>query len=181
MALTATMHRLHVGLSDVERNVYEELDLRLARHPSESMRYLVLRTLAYALSYEEGIAFSRGLSVDDEPAVWIKDPTGTITAWIEVGAPSADRLHRASKAAGRVAIFTSDVRAVKREASSRAIHKADAIDVYAVETSLLDALSDAMERNTRWELTRTGEQLYVGVAGKSHEGTIVRHALHDEA
>ena len=75
MALTSTMYRLEIELSDVDRSTYATLDLRLARHPSESARYLLTRTLAYCLSYEEGIAFSKGgLSASDEPPVAIWDP-----------------------------------------------------------------------------------------------------------
>src|SRR5580692_306737 len=100
MALTATMHHVEVELSDVDRGVYESLDLRIARHPSESGRYLVTRLLAYCLSYEEGIAFSKGgLSSADEPPIAIRDATDTLLAWIDVGSPSAERLHKAAKAA----------------------------------------------------------------------------------
>src|SRR5882757_10648038 len=76
LALTATVHHLVITLSDVDRNVYEKLDIRVARHPSESARYFWQRTLAYCLSYEEGIAFSKsGLSDAEQPPVSIHDPT----------------------------------------------------------------------------------------------------------
>src|SRR5512139_3598354 len=106
MALTATMHRLKVQLSDADRGVYEALDLRLAQHPSETSSYLVTRALAYCLCHEEGIEWSHGLSHVDEPALWVKTPDGRITSWIEVGLPGAERLHRASKAAAKVVVFT---------------------------------------------------------------------------
>ena len=78
MALTATVYHVQINLSDVDRGVYTALDLRLARHPSETMRYLLTRTLAYCFSYEEGIAFSKGgLSSTDEPPVSIRDRTGS--------------------------------------------------------------------------------------------------------
>src|SRR6478752_3381293 len=108
MALTATMYHFQITLSDVDRGVYEGLSLRVAQHPSETMRYLLTRTLAYCLSYEEGIAFSKGgLSATDEPPISVRDPTGLLLAWIDVGAPSAERLHKASKAARRVAVWSS--------------------------------------------------------------------------
>src|SRR3954464_6177041 len=107
MALTSTVYRLNITLSDVDRGVYEKLEVRTGRHPSESARYFWQRTLAYCLSYEDGIAFSKGgLSDAEQPPVSIHDPTGVFVAWIDVGSPSADRLHRASKAARRVALFT---------------------------------------------------------------------------
>jgi uncharacterized protein YaeQ len=132
MALTATMYHLHVALSDVDRGVYEALDLRLARHPSESERYLLTRLLAYCLSYEEGIAFSKGgLSSASDAPITVTDPTGALLAWIDIGSPSAERLHKASKLAPRVSLFTAaDLPSLRREAASRPIHRLADIDVW---------------------------------------------------
>ena len=97
MALTSTIYNATVELSDVDRGVYETLDMRLAMHPSESPAYFATRLLAFCLEQTEGIEFSPGgLSSPDEPAIVVRDLTGRLTAWIEVGAPDADRLHRAS-------------------------------------------------------------------------------------
>src|ERR1041384_539819 len=102
MALTATLYTLDVQLADVDRGVYETFPLRLARHPSETLDYMLTRTLAFCLEYQDGIAFADGgVSAVDQPAVVVRDPTGRLTAWIEVGAPDAKRLHRGSKLAGR--------------------------------------------------------------------------------
>src|SRR4051812_10854748 len=106
MALTATMYRFAVQISDVDRGVYETLDLRVAQQPSETAEYMLTRVLAFCLEYTEGIALTEGVASGDEPAVLVRDLTGRITAWIEVGAPDADRLHRGSKLAGRVALYT---------------------------------------------------------------------------
>lgn len=172
MALTATVHHVQVALSDVDRGVYETLDLRLARHPSESMRYLVTRLLAYCLSYEEGIAFSKGgLSSTDEAPIAIRDRTGLLLAWIDIGSPAAERLHKASKAARRVAIFThQDLAALRREAS--AIHRADAIEVLRFDTSFLDELEAHVGRNTKLELVRNEGHLYATVDGRNIEGEL---------
>lgn len=179
MALTATLYHLHVALSDVDRGVYEALDLRVARHPSETMRYLLTRTLAYCLSYEEGIAFSKGgISSTDEPPIAVRDPTGLLLAWIEVGAPSAERLHKASKAAGRVALFTpAPLALLRREAATRAIHKVEAIDVWRLDPSFLDALEPKIDRNAKIELLRNDGQLYVTVEGGTIEGELTRASL----
>lgn len=170
MALTATMYRVQVALSDVDRGVYEALDLRLAQHPSESLRFLVTRLLAYCLSYEEGIAFSKGgLSATDEPPIAVRDPTGILLAWIDIGAPSAERLHKASKAARRVSIFThQDLAALRKEAAS--IHRAEAIEVMRLEAAFLDAIT--LERNTKLELVRNEGQLYVTLDGRNIEGEL---------
>src|SRR5450432_571635 len=167
MAQTATIHHFEIALSDVDRSVYETLELRVARHPSESARYLVTRTLAYCLAYEEGIAFSKGgLSSAEEPPIAVRDPTGILLAWIDVGLPSAERLHKATKAARRVAVFTHvDPPLLRREASSRAIHRLDEIEVYRFEPALLDAIEGAIDRSTELEIVRTDGRLYVTVEG----------------
>lgn len=165
MAPSATIYRLGIALSDVDRSVYESLDLRVARHPSESARYFWQRTLAYCLSYEEGIAFSKGgLSDSDEPPVSIVDPTGILLAWIDVGSPSADRLHRASKAARRVALFSATERVLlEREAASRKIHALDEIAVFLLDGSFLDTLETHLQKHVELELVRSDGTLYVTV------------------
>ena len=104
MALTSTVYNFNIDLSDADRGVYETLDLRVARHPSESEEFLVARLLAYCLEYQQGIEFSRGLSDADEPPIAVRDLTGAMRAWIDIGTPSADRLHKASKSTARVCV-----------------------------------------------------------------------------
>ncbi len=106
MALASTIYNVPVELNDVDRGVYQSLALRLAKHPSETVEYMASRLLAYCLEYTEGIEMTAGLSDGDEPAIVARDLTGKITCWIEVGLPDADRLHRASKLAQRVAVYT---------------------------------------------------------------------------
>lgn len=178
MALTATMYRLKVQLSDSDRGVYEELDLRLAQHPSETESYLVTRALAYCLYYEEGIAFSRGLSTVDEPAVWVRSLDGRLLCWIEVGTPSGERLHRASKACPRVVVFTHhDPALLQREVQRTSVHRLEHIEAYAPARSLIEALAARLTRNMQWELSRAGGQLYVTVAGETFEGALAQVVL----
>lgn len=182
MALSATVYHLEIALSDVDRNVYETLDLRVARHPSESMRYFLTRTLAYCLSYEEGIAFSKGgLSQTDEPPVAVRDLTGVLLAWIDVGAPSAERLHKASKAARRVALFTStDWTMLRREASTRVIHKLEDIEVWHVAPAFLDAVETKLERRSTLELLRNDGNLYATIDGTTIDGALTKGSLTTE-
>ncbi len=183
MALQATVHRFVVTLSDVDRQVYETLDLRVARHPSETMRYLLTRLLAYLLSYEEGIAFSKGgLSATDEPPVSLHDPTGILLAWIDVGVPAGDRLHKASKAARAVRVFTlADMALLRKEAAARPIHKVDEIEVWRIDPALVDALALKVEKHTTLEVVRNDGTLYVTVDGVSLEGGISRERLGEGA
>lgn len=179
MAIKATVYHWQVTLSDVDRGVYEALDLRLARQPSESMRYLLTRAIAYCLCYEEGIGFSKGgIASSDEPPLSIRDGSGTIRTWIEIGAPSAERLHKANKAAARVALFTHvELATLLREAGTKAIYKVEKIAVWRLEPSFLDALDAKVDRNTKFELVRSDGALYVTVGGETLHGTIARHSL----
>lgn len=179
MALSATVYHVEIELSDIDRNVYETLDLRIARHPSESMPYFLTRTIAYALLYEEGIAFSKGgLSSADDPALTIRDLQGNLRVQVEIGTPSAERLHKASKASPRLVVFTqNDPRLLIREAGTREIHKADQIEVYALEPKFLNRLGEITDRNAKWTLMRNDGELYVTVGKETVSGTLTRHAL----
>jgi len=179
VALSATVYHLQIELSDVERGVYEALDLRVARHPSESTAYLLTRVIAYALLFQEGIAFSKGgLSTSDEPPLSVRDLQGNLQVWVEVGTPSAERLHKVSKASPRVVVFThNDPRLLRREAQSRPIHKAEQIEVYALEPAFLDRLGALTDRNARWTLLRNDGLLYITVGAETVSGAITRHAL----
>src|SRR3984893_12533298 len=106
MALRDTIYVFDIELANSDSNVYESLKVSVARHPSETPEHMLTRVLAYCLEYTEGIALSNGLSEPHEPAIAVRDLTGVLKAWIDVGTPDALRLHRASKAAPRVAVYT---------------------------------------------------------------------------
>jgi uncharacterized protein YaeQ len=179
MALGATVYRFMVTLSDVDRGVYESLDLRVARHPSESARYLLTRTLGYCLSYEPGIVFSKGgLSSTDEPPIAIRDATGVLKAWIEIGSPSAERLHKASKAAPRVELYThAELATLRREAATRPVHRLEEIVVQRLEPTFLDALAEKVEKNVSFELVRNSGELYLSIGGGSLDSAITTATL----
>ena len=178
MALTSTMYTFDIALSDVDRGVYEQLALKAACHPSESEEYFVTRVLAYCLEYTEGIAFSKGLSDPDEPALSVRDLTGALKAWIEIGSPDAARLHKASKASPRVAIYThKDPRLLLRAYEGQKIHKAEAVELYAVDRELLAALVSHLDRRVSMTLSVTDRQLFIDIGGDSLHGAVERHAL----
>jgi uncharacterized protein YaeQ len=178
VALTATIHTFEIDLADSDREVYETLALRVARHPSETEEYLVTRVLAYALEVTEGIEFTRGLSEPDQPAIVIRDLTGAMRAWIEVGAPEAARLHRAAKAVPRVAVYThrDPAQFVGRLAGER-IHRAEALEVYAIDRRLVGALATRLERRVAWGLAVQDRELYLTTGGETLTGSVVRHPV----
>lgn len=178
MALTATIYNFDVQLADVDRGVYETLALRVARHPSETEEYLLTRVLAYCLEYAEGIAFSKGLAEPDEPAITVRDLTGALRSWIEVGTPDAARLHKASKASPRVAVYThKDPALIARQLAGERIHRVEALELYGVDRLLLDALARRLERRNVIELSVTERHLYLTIGGSTLTGVVERHPI----
>ena len=167
MALTSTIYSVEVELSDVDRGVYESLALRVAMHPSETAEYMVTRILAYCLEYVEGIEMTAGLSDGDEPAIIVRDLTGRTTTWIEVGVPDADRLHRASKFASRVAVYTHRERVLMEQLAGRRIFRGEDLSIYAFEAGFIRELASRIERRTRFSLSVTEQHLYVDIGGSS--------------
>ena len=178
MALTATIHNFDIQLSDVDRVVYETLALRVARHPSETEEYLMTRVIAYCLEYAEGIAFSRGLAEPDEPPIAVRDLTGALQVWIDIGAPDAARLHKASKTAPRVVVYThKDPAQLVRQLSGERIHRADALELYAVDRDLLAELCARLDRRMTFGLSVSDGQIYVDIDGATLSGTATRFGL----
>ena len=173
MATGSTVHTFGIELSDADRNVYQSLELRVARHPSETAEFMLVRVLAYCLEYAEGIALSAGVAATDEPAVLVKDLTGRITGWIEVGAPSAERLHKGSKAAQRCAVYaTRDPAPWLAQLAGEKIHRAAEIPVYSFERGFLDEAAAALDRRAQLHVSVTGRHLYLDVAGRSFSSAI---------
>lgn len=175
MALTSTIHNLAIELADIDRGVYETLALKVARHPSESEEYFVTRVLAYCLEYTEGLTFSRGLSNPDDPALTVKDLTGALQAWIEIGTPTADRLHKASKAAPRVAVYMHKVPGpYVRQLASERIHRVEALEIYAIDRELLTGLAARIERRMTFGLSVNERHLYLSMDGTTLDGVVQR-------
>jgi len=106
VALNATIHKIELQVSDLDRHYYATQALTLARHPSETEERLMLRVLAFALNADEALSFGKGLSDVDEPDLWRKDLTGAITQWIELGQPDEQRLRQAAGRAGEVKVYS---------------------------------------------------------------------------
>lgn len=180
VALTATIYNFEIGLSDVDRGVYETLSLKAARHPSETEEHLVARLLAYCLEYTEGIAFSRGVSDPDEPAIAVRDLTGAYRAWIDIGSPDAARLHKAAKAAPRVAVYTHKPPALLlAQLAGQRIHRAESLELYAFDRDLVADFASRLARRTRFDLSVTDRHLFVSLDGGTFSGEVERLVLQE--
>ena len=178
MALTATIYNFDVQLADMDRSVFETLSFKVAQQPSEADEHMVARVLAYCLEYTEGIGFSKGIAEPEEPALFVRDLTGAMRVWIDIGSPDASRLHKASKSAPRVAVYThKDPAQLLRQLAGERIHKADQLELYALDRTLIGELVSRLDRRTAFDLTITERQLYLTIDGDTLEGTVARHSL----
>ncbi len=175
MALTATIYNFDVELADSDRHVYESLSLRLARHPSESYEYMIARLLAYLLEFTQGIEFSRGVSTPDEPTIAVRDLTGTVKTWIDIGTPDAERLHKASKLAERVVVYShKDPAQFVKQLDRKKIHNADTLELYALDRALIAALVTRLERRLAFSVSITDRELYLSIGADRLTGRVVR-------
>jgi uncharacterized protein YaeQ len=175
MALTATIYNFDVDLSDSDRGVYETIALRVAQHPSESDEYLIARVLAYLLEYTEGIVFSRGVSEPEEPMISVRDLTGRIQTWIEIGTPDAARLHKASKAASRVAVYChKEGSQWLKGLAAAGIHRADALELYAIDGRLIAELVSRLDRRMAFGASINERELYISIGDVNLHGAVQR-------
>lgn len=175
MALGATIYTFDIELADADRAVYESLNLRVAQHPSETPDYLMTRVLAYCLEFAEGVGFSKGLSDPDEPAIYVRDLTGALQVWVDIGLPEPERLHRASKAAPRVAVYThKDPASWAARIKDAKIHRADQLAVYAFEREWLSGFVRRLERRMKFSLARSEGEIYLTLGGDTLQTILLR-------
>ena len=132
-----------------------------------------MRVLAYCLEYTEGIAFSRGLSEPDAPALSVRDLTGAMRSWIEIGAPDAARLHKASKAAPRVALYTHrPAEQIRRLLAGEKIHRAGTLELVAIGRELVAGLAGRLERRMALDLSVSDRHLYLTIGEATLSGPL---------
>lgn len=185
MGNRATLYRFRIEISDVDRGIYEPVDVRTALHPSETPRFLLTRVLAYVLnvptSNDEKIEFAPGgISDTDEPAIRMKSLDGRTTMWIEIGSPSTKKLHKGSKTADVVKVYAhKDPSALVQEIKADGVHRASEIEVYLFSKDLLNGLEGAIERDNKWSLIRTDGALTVTIGDQVFEGDVRRVIAED--
>ena len=178
MALGATVYVLNINLADADRGVYQPLELRVARHPSEGEEYFLTRVLAYCFEYTPGIAFSNGLFEPDQPTIAVRDLTGLLKAWIDIGAPEAPRLHRAAKAAPRVVVYThKDPGPWLARLAGERIHRSESLELYALDREWLDKLTRRLARRMSFSLTISEQTVYLSIGEDTLPCVVERVAM----
>jgi uncharacterized protein YaeQ len=178
MALNATVYTFDIDLADADRHVYESLNLRVACHPSETPDFLATRVLAYCREHAPGIGFSAGLSTPDEPAIHVRDATGALLAWIDIGVPDAARVHRASKAAPRVAVYThKPAEQLRKALAGEHIHRSESLALIEVDRGLLGQWTALLQRRMKLALSFSGGEVYLTLGEQTLTGALRPIAL----
>jgi uncharacterized protein YaeQ len=167
MALPPTIYRVNLQLADVDRGCYQQLAVTVARHPSETTQRLLARLLAYALCFEEGLNFSRGISAGNEPDLWLKGPDGRVELWIEVGLPDSERIVKATRHARRVILLAFGKGLPRwRDQHLPRLLAVRNLQVLTLDAAFLKELEEGLERSIAWEMTTSDGTLYLNSAGK---------------
>jgi uncharacterized protein YaeQ len=178
VAQSPTIYNFDVELSHVDRGVYQSLALRVACQPSETPEFLLTRVLAYCLEYQEGISFGKGFTEPGEPALAVRDLTGALRVWIDIGSPDPARLHKASLTVPRVVVYShKEPRVLLAALGGERIHRAEELEVYCFDRGMLEGLVGRLERRTKMGVSVSDGHMYVTVGDGAWDGAIERQVL----
>jgi len=180
MALRATVYKVELQVSDLDRQVFDAASLALARHPSETEERLMVRLLAFALHCGEGLAFGRGISSEDEAAVWQRDLAGNLRLWIEVGLPDERALRKACGKSDRVVLYTYGGRTAARwwDQNGAALERLANLQVIDLPQDFTQALAAQAQRSLQAQVTVQDGELWFSVGDATlHVRPAVRQAL----
>ncbi len=173
---TAMLFKFLIELSDIDRGIYTTLDFRVAQHPSEIAPYLLTRIIAYSLSYQEGIEFAAGgLSDPEAPALIVRNQHGTAELWIEVGNPSARKLHKATKTAKSVRVYTyKSPQVLLDDIKNNDVHRREEIEIFGVDLKFLNLLEKKLTKNNRWNFLHQDGHLDINTGAESFTTEVLR-------
>lgn len=160
MALTATIYKAELQISDMDRHYYATHALTLARHPSETEARLMARLMAFALYADERLEFGKGLSDEGEPALLRRAYTQDIELWIELGQPDEARLRKACHRAEQVVLihYAGHVGDIWWEKTAPALRRFDNLTVLEIPAEAIATMASILERSSRWQcLIQDGE------------------------
>ncbi|MDO8445906.1 MAG: YaeQ family protein [Deltaproteobacteria bacterium] len=165
MAIKATICKANIQIADMDRGYYEDLSLTIAQHPSETDERMMVRLLAFALHAAEGLRFTEGISAEeDEPDIWLKNLTGEIEIWIDVGLPDEKRIKKACNRARQVYIYPYGGRVVPAwwQPMAEKLSKHKNLKVIALPQAATKSLAELAQRTMTIQCTVNDGQIWIG-------------------
>lgn len=164
MAIKPTIYKLRIALSDLERNYYDSLSLTVALHPSETLTRMMARVMAFCLNATPDLVFTKGLSEQEEPDIWIKSYDDKIKLWIEIGEPVVDRVKKAVRSAESVKVYTFNSKTDVWWSQNGAKLSQSGAQINRFEPDSIVRLAELANRTMDCSVTITGQSAYVAVA-----------------
>jgi uncharacterized protein YaeQ len=169
MALKSTVYKAALNVADIDRNLYADFALTLARHPSETELRMMLRLVAFAFHADNALTFGKGISTDDEPDLWLKSLAGDIELWIDLGTPEPDRIKKACGRSTQVVVYTYGDRSVPIWWNKHAgvLNRLKNLQVHQVPDEQCKALAALASSNMSLQCTLDGGEVWVSVGDSS--------------
>jgi uncharacterized protein YaeQ len=168
MALKSIIYKADVQISDMDRHYYENHQLTIARHPSETDERMMIRVLAFMVHASASLSFGKGLSSDDEPDLWQKDLTGAIELWIETGLPDEKRILKACGRSAKVLVYTyASNSTIWWGGINSRIERAKNLSVLNIPAATSQALAKLAARNMQLQCTIQDGQIWVTAGEES--------------
>ncbi|MCZ6831581.1 MAG: YaeQ family protein [Gammaproteobacteria bacterium] len=174
MALKSTIFKAELNVADMDRDVYADFSLTIARHPSETDERMMLRVLAFALNASERLEFGRGISTENEPDLWRKSLSGEIELWIELGTPVESRLRKACGRSASVILYSYGGRSVPIwwEKINRDLQRFDNLQIFRIDDESIRQLAEMAAANMQLQCTiQDGEAMLTASLGANHVGS----------
>lgn len=168
MALKATIYKAQLQIADMDRSVYADHNLTLARHPSETDERMMIRLLAFSLNVAPDeqagqLEFAKDLWDVDEAALWHRDYTGAIQHWIDVGQPDDKRMLKAASRSERVSVYShASSTPVWWKGLQNKLGRTDKITVWQIDAEPSQALARLAERTMQLQVTVQDGTVWLG-------------------
>ncbi len=176
-----TLFKFQIELSDIERSLYQTLEFRAAQHPSESIPYFLTRVLAFILNFEDDLIFApTGLHDPDAAAINIPDLSGGFKTLIEIGSPSARKLHKATKSARNVKVYTyKNANSLIEEIKNEKVHRGSEIEIFSISQSFLAEIEPHLKNTNRWSVMFNDGTINIQIGEHAIAGELTKHTLQE--
>ena len=168
MAIKPTIYKLNIALSDLNRNHYDSFSLTIALHPSENLERMMARIIAFCLNVQsndnidEQLQFTKGLSVVEEPDIWIKTLDDQLKLWIDMGEPSPERIKKSSRLAPQVLVYSFNSKSdTWWEQTKGKVSTFNNVKYYQLDWSQTQQLANLAKRNMDWSVSISDDTVYI--------------------
>jgi uncharacterized protein YaeQ len=164
VALKPTIYKLRIALADIDRHHYDNLNLTVAQHPSETLERMMARVLAFCINAQEFLEFTKGISVAEEPDIWARTLDDRISLWIDVGEPAYDRIKKATRISDSVKVYSFNAKSDAWWDMSREKFKGISAAFYRFQWPNIQALAMLVKRTMDISVTITGDSAYISTS-----------------